>query len=75
MGQSESSMEDSDWFIQIRTAAHVLLCDSAAVRNDGAAVRNGKRVTRVVDQLLYCDFVPNSIKCIKKSESNLFDLI
>ena len=48
MGQSESSMEDSDWFIQIRTAAHVRLCDSAAVRNDGAAVRNGKRVPRVV---------------------------
>ena len=29
----------------------------------------------LVDQLLYCDFVPNSIKCIKKSELNLFDLI
>ena len=38
MGISESSMEDSDLAIQIRTAVQVLLCDSAAVQNCDVAI-------------------------------------
>ena len=34
----KSSVESLDWPVLIRTAARVLMCDSATVRNIGAAV-------------------------------------
>ena len=37
-------MGQSECFILIRTAAYVLLCDSAAVRNNSTALRNGAAV-------------------------------
>ena len=44
----KSSVESLDWPVLIRTAARVLMCDSATVRNIGAAVWNDAATRRVL---------------------------
>ena len=55
--------QHSYWPIRIRTPAHVLLCDSADVRNNGAAVRNGAAVQRRLTVICVLILLAIDMKC------------